>query len=133
MMRAIDTLKAEHEEIQKGLAVLLSVVERLATGERVPMPSVEDLLEFFQEFGDDIHHAKEEQLLFPALERAGFPRTRGPLLVMFGEHDRARALLRTMKAATRGMAFEAAERSRFVSAAREYADLLVNHIGKEDG
>jgi hemerythrin-like domain-containing protein len=38
-----------------------------------------------------------------------------------------------MKEAGRGLGFVTTAKGRFVTAAREYADLLANHIGKEDG
>ncbi|MEZ0228748.1 MAG: hemerythrin domain-containing protein [Planctomycetota bacterium] len=132
-MRAIDILRAEHEEIHEGLALLLSFAERIATGERVAPGAFAPVLGFLEVFADGIHHANEETLLFPALERSGFPRERGPLAVMFHEHEQSRVLLRAMQHAADDMPHDPTARSRFVKAARVYADLLANHMGKEDG
>lgn len=132
-MRAIETLRQEHEEIHEGLSVLLTIADKFAASERVDGGAVEQVLEFFEVFADGIHHMKEERILFPALERAGFPRTRGPLAVMFREHERARELLASMKSACDDLDAVPTARSRFVMAALEYADLVANHMGKEDG
>jgi hemerythrin-like domain-containing protein len=132
-MRAIEILRTEHEQIQEGLSTLLATAERVATMTPVKPEVVERSLDFFDHFADGIHHAKEEQLLFPALERAGFPSDRGPLAVMRSEHELARALLRRMRDAARDLEFVPTARSRFVTAARQFADLMANHMGKEDG
>jgi hemerythrin-like domain-containing protein len=39
------------------------------------------------------HHGKEEEILFPLLEKKGIPADGGPLGVMLMEHGRARALI----------------------------------------
>ena len=39
------------------------------------------------------HHGKEEEILFPLLEKKGIPADGGSLGVMLMEHGRARALI----------------------------------------
>jgi len=57
------------------------------------------LLDFFQIFVDKCHHAKEEEVLFPALLDAGLPREGGPDQVMLAEHATGRKLVSDMYAA----------------------------------
>jgi hemerythrin-like domain-containing protein len=89
---------------------------------------------FFRDFADRCHHAKEEDLLFPLLEKEkGFSTESGPTAVMRAEHVEGRACVRRM-----GESIDAAEAGdktavgRFVEAAAAYVDFLRSHIGKED-
>ena len=120
METATAVLRKEHEAIVKMLAVTEEVARRLAAGEHVAAETLAGLLEFFRLFADKCHHGKEEDLLFPQLEKKGMPRAGGPLAVMLAEHEQGRALIRQMA----GPAWAAA--------ARAYASLLHAHIEKEN-
>jgi hemerythrin-like domain-containing protein len=90
-------------------------------------------LEFFKLFADKCHHGKEEDLLFPLLERKGLPRDGGPIGVMLGEHEQGRALIRQMSDAAEAYAKDAAGAGRrWAQAARGYTSLLHSHIDKEN-
>jgi hemerythrin-like domain-containing protein len=127
------TLRAEHRIIERVLRVLDRLVSRLAEDGVVERDALRQCVEFFRLFADACHHAKEEDLLFPALEHRGIPREGGPIGVMLHEHRVARALTRDM-----GDALDAIDCNepdgprRFETAARQYLELLTNHIAKED-
>jgi hemerythrin-like domain-containing protein len=116
------TLREEHVIILKALDVLETAVERRAAAEPAADPWAA-LIDWLRGFADARHHAKEERLLFPALEAAGVPRAGGPVEVMLEEHELGRALLRDMR--------EAAPAGR-AALAREYVRLLRAHIAKEN-
>jgi len=120
METATAVLRKEHEAIVKMLEVTEEVARRLEAGEHVAAETLAGLLEFFRLFADKCHHGKEEDLLFPQLEKKGMPRAGGPLAVMLAEHEQGRALIRQMA----GPAWAAA--------ARAYASLLRAHIEKEN-
>ena len=113
-MRATQLLREEHEIILRGLHLL-----EVAARRRTEAPA--DLIAFFKGFADAHHHHKEEEILFPAMEAAGFPRDAGPVAVMLQEHEQGRALLRTM-----------GDPATFAAAARAYTALLQAHIEKEN-
>ena len=100
MATATQVLRHEHEAILKMLGASEEVARRLEQGEQVDQQTLDDLLEFFQLFADRCHHGKEEDLLFPLLEKKGFPRDGGPIGVMLFEHERGRLLIRQMAEAT---------------------------------
>ena len=52
---------------------------------------LDDAMDFIKTFADSCHHAKEEDLLFPAMGEAGFPSRGGPVGVMLMEHEQGRA------------------------------------------
>ncbi len=133
-MKATQILMHEHEVIGEGLRLLDAVAARLARGDSVAAADLERLLEFFAGFADGCHHAKEEGILFPALEAAGLPHDHGPVAVMLSEHEEGRRLIGTMRrnAAAAGRGDREAA-LRFADAAREYVQLLEAHIVKENG
>jgi hemerythrin-like domain-containing protein len=91
------------------------------------------LLDFFRVFVDKCHHAKEEEVLFPALLEAGLPREGGPVQVMLAEHDAGRKLVAEMSAALGN--YRAGTPDAFTAlaaAAQGYTRLLIDHIAKED-
>lgn len=132
-MTATEVLKTEHSAIRIMLNVLETVADRLERGEDVSHADLEAMLDFIRVFADSCHHAKEEDLLFPALEQVGFPRESGPVGVMLLEHDTGRGHVRGLAAAVarlkEGDASAAAEAAQH---ARAYAQLLDAHIDKED-
>ncbi len=117
-------LRADHELILRALAVLERLGQRLERGEAVNREALAWLSDFFTTFVDRCHHGKEEQHLFPALERHGLPRDGGPVGVMLFEHEEGRGMLRTMRQQ---------EDSKTAVAIRQYARLLRAHIDKENG
>jgi hemerythrin-like domain-containing protein len=91
------------------------------------------LIEFFQLFADRCHHGKEEDLLFPLLEKKGMPRAGGPLAVMLHEHTLGRSFVRQMAQAAQDFAAGVSGAGRrWAEAAREYGGVLRAHIQKEN-
>jgi hemerythrin-like domain-containing protein len=132
VMRTVETLMHEHRVVEQGLGVLEAMAARLARGQSVPPDHATELLDFFRDFVDGCHHAKEEQSFFPALVERGIPREGGPVGVMLSEHDQGRSLQRQMREALPRLASDAGARSRFAQAVGDYATLLRQHIMKED-
>lgn len=127
-MKSIDRLLAEHEIIHRGLALLEKAVARIEAGQPVPDSFTTFAPEFFAQFADKCHHAKEEDLFFPLLKERGIPEQGGPIGVMLHEHDVGRDCVRRMRQAGEGE-FDAA---KFVTAAKEFIPLLHQHIFKEN-
>jgi hemerythrin-like domain-containing protein len=133
MTTATATLRTEHEAILGMLEATEEAASQIASGITVNAEILNGLLDFFKIFADRCHHGKEEELLFPLLERRGMPRNGGPLGVMLAEHDQGRALIRNMSESA--AQFEAGNREAadtWAHAARAYAALLRAHIQKEN-
>ncbi len=120
-------LKAEHKVILRVVAVIQRLVARARKGDGFETDSFAKCVEFCRFFADACHHAKEEDLLFPAMEARGMPREQGPIAVMLHEHEIARALTKEM-----ADGLEAGVEDSVLRAAMDYAELLTNHIYKED-
>lgn len=119
----IAMLRHEHEVILRALALSERLGQSLESGEAVDRKALAWLVEFFRIFADRCHHGKEEEHLFPALERCGIPKEGGPLGVMLHEHEEGRALVRAMAEGDDRLAAEAI---------RGYVTLLRAHIEKEN-
>lgn len=123
-------LRQEHRVIEKVLRVLDVLVSRTDSFEAA---ALRDCVSFFRLFADACHHGKEEDMLFPVLEQGGMPREGGPIGVMLQEHTIGRRLVggmaETLPAAEAG---DAAAQAKFRELAREYVQLLTQHIWKED-
>ena len=130
---ATDVLRHEHDAIVRMLDVSAVVAARLAAGAQVEPEILAQLLEFFRLFADRCHHGKEEELLFPLLERKGLLRAGGPIGVMLDEHTQGRAQMERMTAAAEAYRNgDANAGQRWASAMNRYAALLRQHIDKEN-
>jgi hemerythrin-like domain-containing protein len=115
------------------LTVAEKAAQRLAAGKEVSPQVFTDTVDFLRNFADKCHHGKEENQLFPAMEKAGIPRQGGPIGVMLVEHDQGRAFIRSMdEAGQRYASGDAAARAPLAAAVRGYVELLRGHIYKED-
>ncbi|MGH9794824.1 MAG: hemerythrin domain-containing protein [Candidatus Acidiferrales bacterium] len=133
MSHATNILRKEHDAILQMLDAALQAARRLERSQPVEPALLNDLLEFFQLFADKCHHGKEEELLFPLLEKKGMPRAGGPVGVMLHEHELGRSLIAEMKTAAEVYGVgDIAAGPRWALAARKYADLLGHHIHKEN-
>jgi hemerythrin-like domain-containing protein len=122
----------EHELILRGVAVLERMAGRAQAGVGVPAADAAAIVDFIKQFADGCHHAKEEGVLFPAMEAAGMPRDGGPIAVMLAEHAQGRAAVAMMAGALADFATNAGAQDVFARGASAYAALLTHHIHKEN-
>ena len=132
-MTATEQLKAEHKGIKLMLRIIGKMCERLESGGKVEPEHLEQALEFLKVFADKCHHAKEEELLFPELEKLGVPREEGPIGVMLAEHNKARECVKAIgEGISRYKAGEKRGAAQIVENGNAYIRLLAAHIDKED-
>lgn len=131
-MKPTQELIAEHNAVLVALQILEKVDVSIGTWEQAA-DHLGQLLDFFKGFVDRCHHGKEEDVLFPELERRGVQREGGPIGVLLHEHEIGRGHVHAMS--------EALERLRrgeagAVAAIREhgegYRSMLRAHIQKEN-
>ena len=133
ILSATDTLREEHRLIERLLRVLDQAAGKVERGEEVSPTVFARALDFIRNFADRCHHGKEEDCLFPALERHGLPSQAGPLAVMLSEHEEGRQYVRGLAHALEQ--WQKGDKSAARAAARNargYAALLASHIPKED-
>jgi hemerythrin-like domain-containing protein len=130
-MNSLRVLREEHRLIERMLGVLDDVARSVERGADPPRFS-EDLLDFFQLFADETHHAKEEHRLFPELAKRGMG-PHGVVEAMVHQHDLGRTHIRDMRRAlARVRHGDDAARGDFAASAAAYGELLRVHIQIED-
>lgn len=127
------TLVEEHNAILGVLGALSQFVRTAKPGDQDFRLHLARYVKFCRAFVDEIHHGKEEDLLFVRMGEAGFPREDGPIGVMLHEHDLGRAAVRGLGQIAEG---EGAVDAALLVEAREhaiaFAELLARHIMKEN-
>jgi hemerythrin-like domain-containing protein len=129
----VHVLMHEHEVIKKVVAGLDKIATRLEGGNQVDPETLRAVVRFLREFADRCHHAKEEGILFPAMQAKGVPASGCPLEGLLGEHRQARALVTAFAEAVDAYAAGRAAAGReIVDAARKIVALYGSHMWKED-
>jgi len=132
-MQATEILSSEHRVIERVITALETAAGRLDAGQTVRPGFFLDAADFIKGFADGCHHRKEEGVLFKAMSARGVPVQGGPIGVMLYEHEQGRAFTRGMRAAAERMqAGEADARADLLANVTGYAQLLRQHIQKED-
>ncbi len=125
-----ELLMEDHQVIDQAIAA----VERALGAPGDPSRDlVARMVEFFSVYVDRCHSEKEEQHLFPLLEKLGVPRQGGPLAVMLEEHTRSRELLHRCRSL--GQAYAGGNRAvlgDLRASFAEYAELVKGHFWKEN-
>jgi hemerythrin-like domain-containing protein len=132
-LKPTETLESEHRFIQKVVAASAILADQLAAGVDLDIEVLHGIVEFMRTYADRCHHGKEEDLLFPALERRGVPMRGCPVGALLGEHKLGRTLVgglaEAMDAYSKG-SLEA--KDALIRDLRGIVDLYPNHIWKED-
>lgn len=87
-----DILGADHRLIQTVMNAIGNLHVSLGGGKPIPMTTVQNLCEFFQQFVDGYHHEKEEHCLWPALQKKGLSAEGYPLADIIAGHKRSHRL-----------------------------------------
>ena len=131
-MDAIQVMENEHERI---LGVLDALDRFVADVHDTPEDKLEltRFITFIREYADERHHAKEEQVLFAAMARNGFPPEQGPVGMMLYEHQEMRGFVSKLRAlAQQDASWSLADTERVCDSARSYTGMLREHIMKEN-
>jgi hemerythrin-like domain-containing protein len=132
-MLATDILSSEHRVIERVIAALEKAAAGLESGKTVRPGFFLDAADFIKGFADGCHHRKEEGVLFVRMADSGMPVEGGPVGVMLHEHEMGRTFNRGMRDAAQMLeAGDASASSSVIYNARGYAQLLKQHIFKED-
>src|SRR5215475_2423819 len=128
--KATELLSEEHRVIERVLAVLQNLTSKPVDNS---LGCWKKALDFFSHFADQCHHFKEEQVLFPAMEKRGIPRDGGPIGMMLMEHEEGRSYVRSMRAAISLVETKnQVAKEILIDKAKKYVRLMKDHIQKED-
>jgi len=129
MNSATRNLENDHIYVIK----LTDVMKAITHSETPDIKHIESVIDIIRNFADGIHHAKEENLLFPALGKKGFSPQQGPVAVMLHEHVEGRnyvkGMVENLELFKKG---DKAAVALLYQKMSGYAELLDNHITKEN-
>ena len=123
----LDVLRAEHQVVLAFLDDMEREAVRAAESGRLNRVFWQRALGFYRDYHESMHHQKEEQLLFPALEALGLDASVGPTAVLREEHERGRRWLRRIE-----HTLQADDATRLAAAITGFVDFHRQHIRKED-
>ncbi len=132
-MGVTETLKSEHNLILLGLAVMENMCRRHDNGGAIDPVAFERLVSFFREFADRLHHAKEEDILFRAMEQEWVFDEHDLIGGLMADHTLGRVFLGSMDESIALMRSDADDAAGdLVESARCYMGLLMHHICREN-
>jgi hypothetical protein len=125
-----ELLIGDHEQTERVFAA----VKGPFTSPSGPPPALAArFLEYARDYVDRCHNQKEEQHLFPLLERRGVSRTGGPLAVMLAEHEAAREMLARLEPMVAAwVGGDASGLAALRQLAGDYVTLCTDHYWKEN-
>lgn len=129
MTTATSNLENDHVHILR----LIDVMEKMTLKDAVDVSHLEAIVDLIRNYADGLHHAKEENLLFPKMVEKGFSFQQGPIAVMMHDHTVGRNYVKGI--ADNIPLYRTGNQlvlSDIFSNMRGYIDLLRAHIGKEN-
>lgn len=127
MKKPTTFLSNEHKNILKVIDSILKRCDDIEAGREMNKEFFAKAINFIKNYADKFHHSKEEDILFLELNKDGVLEHCNPVGQMLHEHDLGRGFVRGLSEAV-----EKSDKAEAVKNAREYCELLQEHIFKED-
>ena len=133
-LKSIEIMVAEHENIRRMLRVVREISYRILTNGDFSLEDFVPVTEFIKNYADKLHHGKEEDILFEAMNSEIQKLAKsGAITGMYIEHDQGRLFIANL---LKGIeAFKSGDdraRLDIIANAIAYTDLLDRHIEKEN-
>jgi hemerythrin-like domain-containing protein len=126
-----ESLRRDHSLIEKMLKALDTTSALLKSGKAIPAPILDQMIDFTKNFTIVCHHGKEEDSLFPALEKSGMPREGGPIARMLFEHEVTKQLASRMEESAKNY-LQSGIPDALVADIKGYIDHVALHLAKEN-
>ncbi|MDO8647652.1 MAG: hemerythrin domain-containing protein [Candidatus Diapherotrites archaeon] len=120
-------LSNEHKNIMKVIQALNNECESIEGGGKIDRAFFEKAIDFIRNYADRFHHAKEEDILFKEVCKDSVEMHCNPTEQMLFEHDAGRNFVKGMEEG-----LQKNDKGKVLENARGYAQLLQEHIYKED-
>ncbi|MDX1595670.1 MAG: hemerythrin domain-containing protein [Nitrosopumilaceae archaeon] len=125
------SLRRDHDLIEKVIKSMETTIELLRSGKKIPESILLPVIDFTKNFTDVCHHNKEENSLFPALEKSGMPKNMGPIAMMLVDHERSREIAKRMESSTKYY-LESGKSENLISDMSQYVQHITEHLWKEN-
>jgi len=127
MNKSLKLLFDEHEIITQAVAFAKNAKSLIGHNDEEYDVMLRELIRFFRVYADQYHHHKEEEILFPEMQKKNELLADGIIRELFDHHEQFRELLRDIEADI--------ESKRYLEASEkidEYAEALLEHIAVEN-
>ena len=125
------SLRRDHDLIEKVIKAMESTIQLLSDNKQIPESILMPVIDFSKNFTDVCHHSKEENSLFPALERAGMPRNMGPIAMMLMDHERSREIGNHMEKSAEEY-LSSGNSENLINDMKQYVEHITEHLWKEN-
>lgn len=130
---ATQHLMDDHRIIEKAVSALRKAADNMEHGRDVSPEFWPQVVDFIRFFSDTWHDAKEEKVLFKLYRDLELPVDQGAIKQMLQDHHESRMIVdRLEEMALSMLKGNHALRPMVIQHAREYANLLTQHIEQED-
>jgi hemerythrin-like domain-containing protein len=132
-MKPTDVLRHEHKIVLMVLDGAEHEARQIGAGLPPDAARIGRMVDFFQNFVDRCHHAKEERCLFPMMRDRSPHAAEGPIDILLVEHQAGRRLIVAVAEVLEAAA--AGDRRVYAKLADDlmtYANLMRAHTDKED-
>ena len=126
-----NSLKKDHDLIEKVLKSMQATIQLLNDGKKIPESILMPVVDFSKNFTIVCHHGKEEETLFPALEKAGMPTRMGPIAKMLMEHEVTKKIANQMEISSKKY-LESGDAAELLSDMQQYVEHVTQHLWKEN-
>jgi hemerythrin-like domain-containing protein len=128
---ATESLRKDHDLIEKVIRSMQVTLDLLKSRKKIPESILMPVVDFTKNFTDVCHHGKEEESLFPALEKTGMPRNMGPIAVMLMEHQITKQIAARMEQSAKEY-LESGAAEKLTSDISQYIEHVSAHLWKEN-
>lgn len=126
-----NSLRKDHDLIEKVLKSMQATIQLLTDGKKIPESILMPVVEFSKNFTIVCHHGKEEESLFPALERTGMPTRMGPIAVMLMEHEVTKKIANKIDLSSQQY-LKTGDAAALLSDMQQYVEHVTQHLWKEN-
>ena len=103
----------------------------LQNGATIPRPILDQTIDFSINFTNECHHGKEEESLFPTLEKNGMTKEGGPIARMLFEHEVTKDLTNSIIRSTE-VYTSTGQPTALIEDIEKYIDYVILHLSKEN-
>lgn len=130
-MTPTESLRKDHVLIEKMLNSLKTISSLLNEGKQIPEIILNQAIDFSINFTNTCHHGKEEESLFPNLEKNGMPKEGGPIARMLYEHEITKNLADSIVKSTKNY-ISSGDSIELIKSINEYIQHVSLHLSKEN-
>ena len=127
MNKTIQMLFDEHAVISNAVDAAKNAKSYLGKNDMGYERTVRDLLTFFKNYGDNFHHQKEEEILFPEMKKKNELLADGILKEMTDNHEEFREKLKNIEKYLDDKNYSSANQEL-----ESYCEALLDHIAVEN-